>query len=370
MRSVQGPRAGEEAGWGLGVVIHRWNRFDARPDLYDHGGSGYGFLSDLWWSPQLGIGIAVLTNSQDHQLQGELALSILGDLASEPGRYHDRLLALPARPVVPDPNTAYEPPEGMAGLVAAAAMDPTGDERARWAEWVGTYGAPAWGVIAPTGPQGQFLVEGDSPVVEIVEGGSVVRLRLVEAAPDLFLAENGETLDFRGATPRWGGLRLVRLAGGPAPWQWAILGVAALLGAAWLAAVAARTIGRWRSGTLSTGEVATRTPWRRVTAVVATATSVLMLGAVALVMAMPGLVDSGFLGWLGLPTIERLALHVPLALAVVAAATGVLVAVGWVRRWWSRAERSQYVVLVVAAAALLAQLGAWRLIGLGIGQAG
>ena len=72
MQTVPAPRAGEPAGYALGVVRHRWNRWDQRPDLFDHGGGGFGFISDLWWLPQLGIGIAILTNSQDHQLQGDL----------------------------------------------------------------------------------------------------------------------------------------------------------------------------------------------------------------------------------------------------------------------------------------------------------
>ena len=59
------------AGYALGVVRHRWNRWGLAPDLFNHGGGGYGFLSDLWWVPQLGLGIAILTNSADHELQEE-----------------------------------------------------------------------------------------------------------------------------------------------------------------------------------------------------------------------------------------------------------------------------------------------------------
>jgi CubicO group peptidase (beta-lactamase class C family) len=367
MRTVQGPRAGESAGWALGVVRHRWNRFGQRPDLFDHGGGGFGFLSDLWWSPQVGIGIAILTNSQDHQLQGDLALSILGDLAAEPGAYRDRLLALPSRPAVTDPNSSFEPPQGMAGLVAAAAMAPRGDEAERWAACAGAYAAPAWGVIDPTGPAGRFLVDGGVPYVETSETGSMVRYRLVEVEPNLFLADNGETLDLRGPVPSWRGLRLVRLTGGPEPWQWAILGAVALLAAAWLIALVARTVRRSDTRPPFKGQPPTTRRWRRLAAAVATATALLMLGSVALVGWMPGLVDSGFLGWLELPVVMRLALHVPLALAVFGAAMAVLAAAGWVGRWWSGGERAQYALLAGAAIALVAQLAGWRLIGLGIG---
>ncbi len=118
MRTVPTPHANAPAGLALGVDRHRWNRWPQAPDLFDHGGGGYGFLSDLWWSPPLGIGIAVLTNSEDHQLQADLALSILVDLVTEPGPYRDRLLALPNRPSAADPSFPFQPPADMADLVA------------------------------------------------------------------------------------------------------------------------------------------------------------------------------------------------------------------------------------------------------------
>jgi len=92
----------------------------------------------------------------------------------------------------------------------------------------------------------------------------------------------------------------------------------------------------------------------------------LTIGNAALVVWMPGLVDSGFLGWLDLPLAQRLALHLPLALAVLGASTLVLEAAGWVLRWWSSALRLQYAVLAVASIAVVAQLAAWQLIGWGI----
>ncbi len=154
MRTVSAPSAGAPAGYALGVIRHRWNRWDQRPDLFEHGGGGFGFISDLWWLPQLKIGIAILTNFQDHQLQGDLALSILADLVTEPGVYRDRLLELPPRPPVDDPNLSFEPPAGMANLVANAAMAATGDEATRWAAYSGPYRTPAWGDARPDWPAG------------------------------------------------------------------------------------------------------------------------------------------------------------------------------------------------------------------------
>jgi CubicO group peptidase (beta-lactamase class C family) len=133
MRTIPAPDAGAPAGYALGVVRYRW-RVSRNAELFSHGGGGFGFLSDLWWSPPLGVGVAVLTNSSSHELHGGLALSILSDLVHEPGSdYEERLLALPEQPAAVDPDGAYIAPAGMADLVRAAGMTPRGDEAERWA---------------------------------------------------------------------------------------------------------------------------------------------------------------------------------------------------------------------------------------------
>ena len=199
------------------------------------------------------------------------------------------------------------------------------------------------------------------------ETESLVRHRLAEVEPGLFLADNGETLDLRGQVPTWRNFRLVRVSGGPSPWQWAILGAAALLAVAWLVAALARTVRR-SAGSRSSlaGERTATRRWRAVAAAVASATALLMLGTVALLVWMPGLVDAGFLGWLDLSLTERLALHLPLAVIVAGASTVVLVASGWIGRWWSSSVRLQYAALAVAAVALGALLAEWHLIGWGM----
>ena len=292
MQTVPPPRAGAPAGYALGVVRHRWNRWAQAPDLFEHGGGGFGFLSDLWWAPQLGIGVAVLTNSGDHQLQNVLALSILTDLVAEQGVYRDRLLALPSRPGADDPDGLFEPPAGLASLVARTAMAPTGDEATRWAAYSGTYRKPVWGYLDPSASPDRFVVEAGVPYFEAndPETDSLVRHRLAEVEPGLFLADNGETLDLRGRVPTWRNLPLVRVAGGPHPWQWAVLGVAALLAFTWLRRRAGAEHPPLRSarGSSSTRP---RPVARRVAALVASTTALLTLAMVALVVFIPGLVE-------------------------------------------------------------------------------
>ena len=366
MRTVPAPHAGEPAGYALGVSRHRWNRWDQAPDLFNHGGGGYRFLSDLWWSPPLGIGVAILTNSEDHQLQENLALSILADLVAEPGVYHDRLLSLPARPGAVEPSLSFDPPAAMADLVAGAAMAPTGDEGARWAARAGSFGAPKWGVIDPTGPAAQFLVHGGVPYFEATEEGSLVRYRLVEVEHDVFLAGNGETLDLAGPIPTWRSVRLVRVTGGPEPWQWALLGASALVAIWWLIAALVSTVRRRRRRAEPAKEEVVMHPgWRRLTGLAGLLTATLALGTIALVAAVPGLVDSGFLGWLEFPLAQRLVFQLPLAFALASGCLVILGAVGWIRGWWTRTAR-RYAALIVSSVVLTAQLFAWDLVGWGL----
>ena len=225
-----------------------------------------------------------------------------------------------------------------------------------------------WGYLDPNAPPDRFVVDAGVPYFEAddPETEGLVRHRLAEVEPGLFLADNGETLDLRGPVPRWRNLRLVGVPGGPAPWQWAILGAVAILAAAWLVAAARRERQRRRSRPAPTSQSATARRWPRIAAAVATLTALLALGAVLLVVAVPELVDSGFLGSYELPIAVRVALHLPLALAILGACTVALVTSGWVGDWWSRAARLQYSALAVAAIALVAQLGEWRLIGWGM----
>jgi hypothetical protein len=146
-----------------------------------------------------------------------------------------------------------------------------------------------------------------------------------------------------------------------------ILGAAALVAVAWLASAPVRSLRR--SGDPRSSSLRPRTAtrrWRRITALVASATALAMLGNVALVARLPGLVDTGFVGDLDLSLAWRLALHLPVAVLVLGAATVALVAWGWIGRWWSSAVRLQYAALAVGAVALGALLAGWHLVGWGI----
>ena len=367
MRTIPPPFAGEQPGYALGVSRTRWNTWAQRPELYNHAGGGTGFMSDLWWAPQLGIGVAMLTNSDNHDLQLNLPLSILSDLMAEPGIYRDRLASLRPRPPVVEPEW-LRLPTNMALLVASAAMPRTADQADRWVGYIGAYRAPDWNVLNPFEPPERFLLDNGIPYFqtqEVDETDSPVRHRLVEVSTGIFLADNGETLDLSGSVPRWRGFRLVRVEDGPAPWQWGVVGIAAVGSAAWLVASAVRAV-RQRARRTSYQHPSGRRGWPRVTAAVAAVTAVLVLGNAALLIWAPGLVDSGFLGWLELPLAARLLLHLPLALTVLTGCTVLLTTAGWARRWWTNTVRVRYAALSTAAAIMAIQLAGWQLVGWGL----
>jgi CubicO group peptidase (beta-lactamase class C family) len=97
MYTVPAPTQGSPEGYALGVARSRWHR-NRETELLAHGGGGFGFLADLYWFPELKIGITVLTNSTDHNLQGDLARQIVDDFVHDPNSvYYSRLMALPDR---------------------------------------------------------------------------------------------------------------------------------------------------------------------------------------------------------------------------------------------------------------------------------
>ena len=278
--------------------------------------------------------------------------------------YQDRLLALPWRPPAADPNTFFEPPPGIAKLVADAVMVTTKGQAARWTRYSGPYRMPAWGYLDLKGAPDRFLVAAGVPYFETDDNAEApIRHRLAEVEPGLFVADNGETLDLRGRIMTWRNLPLVRVSGGPSRWQWAILGAAALVAGAWLVAALARSVRRLTGSRSSSGPRAWTSRRRRVAALVASATALLALGNVGLLAWIPGLVDSGFLGALDLSLAQRLAVRLPLAVTVLAALMAVLAAWGCIGRWWSRAVTLQYAALAVATIALVPLLAGWHLIG-------
>jgi len=91
----------QQCGYGLCLYVDRW---DGDVRVHHHGGAGFGFLCQLFWMPELGVGGVVLSNSVDHDLQNELAAYVVrtcagrSDADGRPG------------PVRPAPSTTVSDP--------------------------------------------------------------------------------------------------------------------------------------------------------------------------------------------------------------------------------------------------------------------
>ncbi|MGW5359242.1 serine hydrolase domain-containing protein [Actinopolymorpha pittospori] len=72
MYRVPFPAPGQALGYGLGVQTSRW---EPGVVVRHHGGGGFGFLCDVGWAPDPGVGVVVLTNSVDHPLTGRESLA-------------------------------------------------------------------------------------------------------------------------------------------------------------------------------------------------------------------------------------------------------------------------------------------------------
>ena len=199
MYTVPAPSQGSPEGYALGVARTGWYK-GRNAILLDHGGGGWGFLADLWWLPELKIGITVLTNSTDHTLQGGLALEILDELVQDQSSvYYRRLMALPNRPSVVEGDSHYRPPFGLGKAIEEHAMQASNQDQLRWKSYIGDYDAKIWGVLDPLKVSLQVYQLGTHLYVKPIDTGEGIKI--TEVSPGLFFAGNGEVLDFRATGP-------------------------------------------------------------------------------------------------------------------------------------------------------------------------
>jgi CubicO group peptidase (beta-lactamase class C family) len=361
MLTVQFPIRGQREGYGLGVARTGWYK-GRNADLFSHGGGGFGFLSDLWWLPELKVGITILTNSADHDLQGNLALGILDDIVHRPGPYYDRLMALPGKTPVAEGDGGWRPPVSLAAAIRAQALPPN---PAGWQGYLGEYKTAARNMIDPIGPPIRVYEEAGALYFDGSDAEDEARLRLYETATGLFFTETGQALDFRSNPPTYRNIRLVRIGSGPSTAAWIALAICGLVMFSVMLALPARLI--WRR-LRRRAQPPSASPGFAAAATLNSLTIISCLcglASIGLLVVYPRLVYSGFLGWLALPAWQVLLLHAPLGLVVFAAALAALSVPAWRRRWWTRDQRWRYTALFAAILAETALLAGWRLIGLG-----
>jgi hypothetical protein len=360
MLTVQFPERGQREGYALGVARTGWYR-GRNADLFSHGGGGFGFLSDLWWLPELKLGIAVLTNNSDHQLQGSLALQILDELVHQPGPYYDRLAALPKKTPVKEGDGHWRPPAHLVADIADRALP---SNPAGWQSYLGEYLPTYWNVLNVFSPPSRVYKLNGSLYFDESDEGEVIAHRLYEVEPGLFFTGSGETLDLRSTPPTYRNIKLTRVGSGPPPAAWGVLAACGLVMLSTLLALPARLIRR----RLLKRRAQADSPAPEGSAAVNSLTiaaGLCGLACTGLLVSMPRLIYSGFLGWLDLPLWLKLLMHAPLGLAVCAAALALLAVPVWRQGWWVRGQRWRYYALVAAALAETALLAGWRLIGIG-----
>jgi hypothetical protein len=263
-------------------------------------------------------------------------------------------------------------PPDLVERIAALALPASEQQSARWAGYTGYYRTGQPGAMPPDYPPSRFHVDAGVPYFDAGEDGSAVRHRLTEFQPGLFLAENGETLDLRGPSPRWRGLDLNPVTNGPLAWQWGLLAAVVVVAAGWLVATSAASVRRpGRTRPSLTAGPAVGAPrggrtGRRLATLVAALGALTALVIVTVIRAMPGLVDVGFLGDMPFPLPLRLAFHLPLAVALLAAGLVALLVAGALRHWWTPRIRPRDAALATALTALAAQLACWHLITWGL----
>jgi CubicO group peptidase (beta-lactamase class C family) len=365
MYTVPAPAQGSPEGYGLGVARTGWYK-GRNAILFSHGGGGFGFLSDLWWLPELKIGITVLTNSATHNLQGSLALQILYDFVHDSSSlYYRRLMALPERTPVTEGDGHYRPPAGLAQMIDQHEMQTSAQDQLRWKKYEGTYSARSWGVLDPSTNSGQVYLQDSHLHLNTKVGETTEKFLLTEVSPGLFFAGNGEALDFRGPVPTWRNIKLTKVGTGPSLWQGTILAVCALLLLSGILFFPLRGLIRRVRHTTPPARLTGR--WAKLTPILMVLTSLFGLSSIGMIAALPTIIYSGFLGWLDLPFWLRLLLHAPFALLVAGAAFLILIALGWKNHWWSRGESLYYLTVGLASVTLLFFLGGWHLIGLSLG---
>ncbi|HEU0293070.1 MAG TPA: serine hydrolase domain-containing protein [Anaerolineales bacterium] len=175
---------------------------------FEHGGGGWGFNSDMIWYPELKLGAVVLCNAElssdlVYQLNKEILDSII---ANAPEVYAQRARSA----VLVEP--AYLPDKEASPLSDNALQD-----------LIESKGLPADEAAQQQSSAlaGKYMLVGSDETVEVSdhEGelvysyfGNINPLTQVE--PRLYFSPYGDALDFRGPTPRYGNIRLVKVSTG------------------------------------------------------------------------------------------------------------------------------------------------------------
>ena len=185
-----------QAGYGLGLGVG--TRHSAR--IISHGGGGFGFLSMMFWYPELKLGGVLLTNSATHTIQVSLLEGLLDEIIeANLGMYLSRAGSAPVTLDAPGgAQTDQLSDMGLSVLVQNYALDDP-EAAARRERYAGTYMPLTWGL--PYDPNSLDYKNGN-----LYRGFN----RLNEVQPGLFFGPDGQAYDFRGKRPTYANIPLVK----------------------------------------------------------------------------------------------------------------------------------------------------------------
>jgi hypothetical protein len=202
---------------------------------------------------------------------------------------------------------------------------------------LGRLSGAGMGVVNPMTPSARFSVDQGVPHLETSEQVTACREASTEIALINSMFRHVGTGPVRSSVSSVSERKRPG-ANGPAVWQLA-LGLTAAVAVGWLLAAAARFA---RRRGYRRGAPVRRRTGQRVAGALARVTALLDLGMIALIAVLPGLVDSGFIGWLDIPLGQRLVWRLPLAVAVLMLAPLGIGTIGWIQGWWARSVKWQY----------------------------
>jgi len=207
-------------GYGLGISVGE------KHDSYslNHGGAGFGFLTQMTWYPEYGIGCIALTNSETHNDQHmKITDAILDRLITQKIVAKDTSGAIPTADVLIGQDTR------LSGLPEAEVVHMPTPFRPEWKRYVRTYRIRPGGykfhpvvwialALGACVNEQKVTIEEKDGFLWVRSAHSQGRLEpLEEYEPGLFFTPAGEALDFRGPLPTWRNMKM------EAPWLlWSI----------------------------------------------------------------------------------------------------------------------------------------------------
>ena len=166
-----------------------------------HGGGGFGFLSSMSWYPEYGMGLLILTNSTNHNLQWEL-LKILADELMVKKLVERKCENTAWKTIIAESEYRSE--------YQKSDSDTFTPYRRQWKKYTGTYKyLTDWNfhtyarvALALGYPELRVKVYKKNGFLEA--NGD----RLDEHIPGVFFTDDGDCLDFSGPSPLWKGRRI------------------------------------------------------------------------------------------------------------------------------------------------------------------